>query len=29
MALNPIVDSRDVKFILFELLDVASLTKYR
>jgi len=27
MALNPIVDSRDVKFILFELLDVERLTK--
>jgi len=28
MALNPIVDSRDVKFILFELLDVEKLTKF-
>ena len=28
MALNPIVDSRDVRFILFELLEVDKLTKY-
>ncbi len=28
MALNPIVDSRDVRFILFEVLDVEKLTKY-
>ena len=28
MALNPIVDSRDVRFILFEMLEADSLTKY-
>ena len=29
MALNPIVDSRDVRFVLFEMLEVDKLTKYR
>jgi alkylation response protein AidB-like acyl-CoA dehydrogenase len=28
MALNPLVDSRDVSFVLFELLDVESLNKF-
>ena len=28
MALNSLVDSRDVRFVLFELLDVESLKKY-
>ncbi len=28
MALNPLVDSRDVRFILFEMLDVEKLSKY-
>ncbi len=28
MAVNPIVDSRDVRFILFEMLEMDSLTKY-
>ena len=28
MALNPIVDSRDVRFILFELLEADKLTQY-
>ena len=28
MALNPLVDSRDVRFILFELLEVDKLSKY-
>ena len=28
MALNPIIDSRDVRFILFEMLELDKLTKY-
>ncbi len=28
MAVNPIVDSRDVRFILFEMFEVDNLTKY-
>jgi len=28
MAINPIVDSRDVRFILFEMLEADKLTKY-
>ncbi len=28
MALNPLVDSRDVRFVLFELLEVDKLTSY-
>lgn len=28
MALNPLVDSRDVRFVLYELLDVEKLNKY-
>ncbi len=28
MALNPIVDSRDVRFVLFEMLEADKLTKY-
>ena len=28
MALNPIIDSRDVRFILFEMLKVDELNKY-
>jgi alkylation response protein AidB-like acyl-CoA dehydrogenase len=28
MAVNPIVDSRDVRFILFEMLEMDSLTKF-
>lgn len=28
MAINPIVDSRDVRFILFEMLEVEKLSKY-
>ncbi len=29
MKLNPIVDSRDVRFILFEVLGIDSLTGYQ
>ena len=28
MALNKLVDSRDVRFVLFELLDMESLKKF-
>ncbi len=28
MALNPLVDSRDTRFVLFELLEIDNLTKY-
>ena len=28
MAINPIVDSRDVRFILFEMLEIQNLTKF-
>jgi alkylation response protein AidB-like acyl-CoA dehydrogenase len=28
MALNPLVDSRDVKFVLFEMLEADALTRY-
>ncbi len=28
MALNPLVDSRDVRFVLYEMMDVESLTKF-
>ncbi|MFH0976051.1 MAG: acyl-CoA dehydrogenase [Spirochaetota bacterium] len=29
MAVNPIIDSRDVRFILFEMLEIDSLTKHQ
>ncbi len=29
MALNPLVDSRDVRFVLFEMLEVDKLTRYK
>jgi len=29
MALNPLVDSRDVRFVIFEMLELEKLTKYK
>ena len=29
MALNPLVDSRDVRFVIFEMLELEKLIKYK
>ena len=29
MSLNPLVDSRDVRFVVFEMLEIAKINRYK